>query len=490
MVLNVEEWKLTREVVKNEIYEKDRTDIDILKKKLENTRTLEDRANIFWQLSEKYKLLFWGYAEEHIIFADTPKKEYYRNLEREYLWNCIYYREKCLQIIKQNDAIEANDGIFMDVGLKYRYFIRYDYDYEEIEEERFRFDTFGNTANEKMNIIINDLDYAKRGMYYLLKIYEKEKNNEELFIWYEVMGDLNLITQLLLLEGGRNDLIDNAKQALLSYKKSRENLKVFAKPTIHYAGIYGLSYQSNFFDLLLKSFGFEGYVLSGIDKMKFIEQKLLKKESGLKSVEYPQFLNNIPLLERRIARLINKYRILESKEGDFEDWKTFVSFAHNELLNYNYEQRDLNNTVATWKRETDMQNWIQRIMDRYLREKRMEPSFYSIREGISGGGSCDHTYKKIPICDKWKRDTNTKGYPVKISDFIDKVYKDHYEQVKSYANDVKLAIMIVVDSREVTRKKNPDMVKDCYAFKTNEQDGVIVAIFVIQVSDTPPSKRK
>lgn len=50
--------------------------------------------------------------------------------------------------------------------------------------------------------------------------------------------------------------------------------------------------------------------------------------------------------------------------------------------------------------------------------------------------------------------------------------------------------MIVVDSREVTRKKNPDMVKDCYAFKTNEQDGVIVAIFVIQVSDTPPSKRK
>ena len=71
-----------------------------------------------------------------------------------------------------------------------------------------------------------------------------------------------------------------------------------------------------------------------------------------------------------------------------------------------------------------------------------------------------------------------------------KVYKEHYEQVKSYVNDVKLAVMIVVDSREVTRKKNPDMVKDCYDFKINDQDGVITAIFVIQVSDKPPSKRK
>ena len=50
--------------------------------------------------------------------------------------------------------------------------------------------------------------------------------------------------------------------------------------------------------------------------------------------------------------------------------------------------------------------------------------------------------------------------------------------------------MIIVDSREVTRKKNPDMVKDCYDFKINEKDGVITAIFVIQVWDKPPSKRK
>ena len=50
--------------------------------------------------------------------------------------------------------------------------------------------------------------------------------------------------------------------------------------------------------------------------------------------------------------------------------------------------------------------------------------------------------------------------------------------------------MIVVDSRDKIRKKNPDMVRECYEFKENKQDGIITAIFVIQVNDTSPSQRK
>ena len=68
-------------------------------------------------------------------------------------------------------------------------------------------------------------------------------------------------------------MLDSAKQALVYYKESRENLKVFAKSTTHYAGIIGLAYQTNFFDPLLKSIGFKGYSESSIDKMKFIEKK-------------------------------------------------------------------------------------------------------------------------------------------------------------------------------------------------------------------------
>ena len=490
MVINVEEWKLTREKIKNEIYEKDRNEIGILKEKLVNTSNSEDKANIYWQLSEKHNLLFWGYAEESAIFKNTSKEEYYKKLEKDYLWASIYYREKCLQIIKQNDAIEANDGMFMDVGLKYRYFIRYDY--EEIKEDGFHLEKFGNTGNEKINIIINDLEYSKRGMYYTIKHYEKENNHEEVFIWCEVMGDLYLIIQLLLIEGGRNDSLDNAKQSLEYYKNSRNNLKFFAKPTTHYDGIYGLPYQTNFFDPLLKSNGFKGYSHSSIDKMEFIEKELLKKERGLEYIDYldSSFLDNKTILNYKIEKLLIRYPALMHKKTDLNDWKIVLHFIHDHFLSYNFNQRDLNNLVDSWKKEDDMQKWIQQKINVFLIEKRNEPSFHSVREAKSGGGSCDHNYKKIPICDKWKRDSNAKTYPVKIDEFIDKVYKKHYGQVKSYADDVKLAVMIVVDSREVIRKKNPDMVKNCYELKTNEQDGVITAIFVIQVSDITPSNRK
>ena len=207
-------------------------------------------------------------------------------------------------------------------------------------------------------------------------------------------------------------------------------------------------------------------------------------------MEYSQFLDNKAILNNRISKLIKKYPILNYKGEDLEDWKTFLFFAHNEILSFNYEQRDLNNIVVTWKREDDMQKWIQRCINASFKEKRSEPSFFSGREIKKGGGDCDHYYKNIPICDKWKRDPEKKSYPTKIYDFMDKVYKDHYEQVKSYANDVKLAVLIVVDSREETRMKNPDLVKDCYRIEVNEQDGIITAIFIIQVSDTSPSKRR
>jgi len=483
----MEEWKLTREQVKNEIYENDRNELGILKQKLISVINSEDKANIYWQLSEKYKLLFWGYAEEAIIFKDTSKEEYYKQLEKDYLWNSIYYREKCIQIIKQDNSIEANDGIFMDVGLKYRYFIKYDY--EEIKVDELRFEKHGDTSNEKINIIINDLKYAIRALYYKINHYEKEKNHEELFCSYEIIGDLYLIIQLLLIEGEKKDLLDNAKQALDYYKKSREVLKFFARPTTHYGGIYGLSYQINFYDPLLKSHGFQGYSLSSIYKMEFIEKELLNKKRGMEYMEY-QFLPNIPILNNRIDILIKNNPILNYKKVEFEDWKTVLSFIHNEILSYNFEQCYLNNIIETWKREDDMQKWFQRELERSIRDVKNEPSFYTGRETKKGGGDCDHYYKRIPICDKWKRDSNSKNYPTDISDFIDKVYKDHYKQVKSYADDVKLAILIVVDSREVTRIKNPDMVKDCYEIKVNKKDCVITAIFVIQVNNTYPSQRK
>ena len=483
----MEEWKVTREEVKNKLYEEDRLELIALKKKLNEASNSDDRANLYWQLSEKYKMLFWGYAEEVAIFKDTPREEYYKQLEKEYLWNNIYYHEKCLQIIKHKDAIEGNGGIFMDVGLKYRYFIRNNY--EEIKVDDLHFEKHGDTSNEKINIIINDLKHAIRALYYEINHYEKEDNHEELFSSYEIIGDLYLIIQLLLIEGDKRDLIDNAKQALNYYKKSREALKFFAKPNTHYGGIYGLPYQVNFYESLLKTHGFQGYSQSSVYKMEFIENDLLNKESGKEYIEHSHFNNNKEILNNRIAILTDKFPNLKYR-GEFDDWKAVLLFVHDTILCYNFEDRFLNNIIKTWKREDDMQKWVQLLINISLRKMKNVPSFYTVREGEKGGGDCDHTYKYIPICDKWKRGSNSANYPIKVSEFIDKVYKDHYEQVKSYADDVKLAVMIVVDSRKVTRERNPDMVKNCYEIKVNKQDGIITAIFVIQVVDNTPSQRR
>ncbi len=203
-----------------------------------------------------------------------------------------------------------------------------------------------------------------------------------------------------------------------------------------------------------------------------------------------QHLPNKTLLENKLAKLTNKCRVLKYRETDFEDWRTVLYFIHNQILTHNYENRDLNNVVRNWSREDDMQKCIQGLINRFIIEERNEPPFSSGRERIIGGGKCDHYYKGIPISDKWIRDTNAKSYPTEINKFINKIYELHYEQVKSYAHNIKLAVMIVVDSREETKKNTPDMVKDCYDFRVNDEDGIVTAIFVIQISDNTPSKRR
>jgi len=485
----MDESKIIRVQAKNQIYENVKYEVENLEKQLPDVINSEEKGSIYWQLSKKYKVLYWGFVEEPKIFKNTEKEDYFKNLVKSYLWNSVYYREKCLQIIKEHNNIEANDGIFMDIVLKYIYFVKNDYD--NIEENEIRFERFGESDNEKINIIINDLEYAKRGLYYSIKFYEKEKNYEEFHIWYEVLGDLYLIIQLLLMKAGRDDFLDNAKQALKCYKKSNDCLKKFAKPEVGYGGIYGLPYQTNFFGSLLKSFGFTGYSQSSIPKMRFIEEKLLKKRKGMDFMEYlenPSFPNRI-ILKNKIEKLILDWPILEHRSVDFENWEIVCEFIHNQILAHNYEQGDLKTTIESWKSESDMQKWVDLRMKTYLPKNKGISPFFIGRERKMGGGNCDHYYKNIPICDKWKRDSNAQYHSLEINYFIDEVYEKHYEQIRSYANDVKLAILLVVDSRSEIRNKSPNLIKDTYKFIVDREDGIVTAIFIVEITDKSPSER-
>ena len=79
-------------------------------------------------------------------------------------------------------------------------------------------------------------------------------------------------------------------------------------------------------------------------------------------------------------------------------------------------------------------------------------------------------------------------------EFIDQVYVKHKAQFMSYIQDVKLGVVVLVDSRTVTREnKNPDIVDNSYKFvidDLSEGDATCLAILVLKISDTPPSKRK
>ena len=136
------------------------------------------KGTIYLNLSKEYKTMFYQYKDflnegmckicedENRIKCNEKNKiqKHYVQLAKKYLWKSVYYREKLLIMIKELCVIDypSNSNIFMDVDLKYRYFVEYGYTFKSDENEKdFYFDIFGETQNESINTIINDLKYAK-----------------------------------------------------------------------------------------------------------------------------------------------------------------------------------------------------------------------------------------------------------------------------------------------------------------------------------------
>ncbi len=487
----------SRDEVTKEIYKTVFDKIDDLTELIKSSEDWKSEMSLLLKLSEEYTHLYHGYKDFPELSKQYPTKfEYYIQLLRDYMWKSIYYREKAINIIKEHRLIEVNGYTFMDVYLKYKYFVEYGYEYKyDDENEDFHLDIHGETFNDNINIVINDLKYANSGLYRTVRYFEREKNYEELFVWYEIRGDIFLMIQLLLLRAGEG-LLDNARLALNCYKKSRENLEMFSESHISYGGIYGYPYQVNFFDELLNRNRFKGYNRSGVDKMKFIEKNIIKKRSKdfleYKKYSNRDFLPSKEKFERKIQNLLDEYPHLRHNRN-FNDWKNVIDYIH-DLLLYNYDQRLLNTYVDNWKNEGDMQKWMQREIVRHLITTQNVSSFASGREVKKGGGNLDHYYKNIPICDKWKRDNDKHSYSTKIPQFIDDVFEEHKGQFLSYTQNDKLGVVLIVDSRTETREnKSPEIVDNCYKFKVinvNKNSAICFAIFVLQILDIYPSKRK
>lgn len=491
-----EELINTREEVTKEIYKKVFEKIEYLTESIKSSEDWKSELNLLLNLSEEYTQLYYAYRDFPDLSKDYPLKyEFYIQLIKDYMWKSIYYREKALNIIKEHRLIEVNSYIFMDVYLKYKFFIEYGFKFRYDENEKdFHLEIHGEAFKDNINIVINDLKYANSGIYYSIKYFEKEKNHEELFIWYEIRSDIYLIIQLLLMMTGKG-LLDNAKLSLNCYKKSRENLQMISEPTTSYDGIYGYPYQVNFFDEILKSNGFRGYSRSGVEKMKFIEKNILMKDSKdyfeYKNYSKRDFLPSKERLDKKIQEQLEEYPYIHLNRN-FNDWWVAIQYFHDLLLN-NYDQRYLNTYVDKWKYEGDMQKFLQVGINYHLRKQNEQPC-NSGREVKKGGGNSDHYYKNIPICDKWIRDYGKRSYSTKVFEFIDQVYEEYKGQFLSYIQNVKLGIIVIVDSRTETREnKSPEIVDNCYKFKVikvNKEIAMIFGIFVLQILDISPSKRK
>ncbi len=142
----------------------------------------------------------------------------------------------------------------------------------------------------------------------------------------------------------------------------------------------------------------------------------------------------------------------------------------------NFNNSKLNKQVINWKGEEDMRKWLQNLIDRYIIKERNKQHHISV-------GNWDHYYKNIRIFDKWIRDNNANSYPTNINKFIDKVYKANYKHLKISTNEVKFLVIVVVDSRKILRDLliKRHKLKDCFDFRVNIKDGIISAIFVIEV---------
>ncbi|MFX1345717.1 MAG: hypothetical protein ACFFAI_11465 [Promethearchaeota archaeon] len=472
------------------------------------------KGTIYLNLSKEYKMMFYQYKDflnegmckicedENKIKCNEKNQtqKHYVQLAKKYLWKSVYYREKLLIMIKELGVIDypSNSNIFMDVDLKYRYFVEYGYTFKPNENEKdFYFDVFGETQNESINSIINDLRYANRAYYYVIKRYEEDKNYEELSVWYEVRGDLYLAIQLLLLQAGEG-LSDNAKLAYDCYKKRFENLQMFADPKTAYGGIIGMPYQTNFFDILLKEYKIH-FVYESIQFKKNLAKWICDGNKPKKFNSYIQktdidFLPEEDKFKEKLNQEVTDIYPNIQHNPYWSNWRNLINFIHNKLIQ-NWNEQPLKNLTKKWTDEKDMHYWLQDKLDSLLFIKN-EPQFQSIREVPSAGGNADHWFKHIHIEDKWIRDSSTyKSYPFEVNELIEYLWKEHKPQICSYAQQNKLGLLVAIDSRDEIRKNpSPPYLFNCYDFKIDEDEmsncGICIAIFVFQVLNITPSKRK
>jgi len=183
-------------------------------------------------------------------------KELYRSLEISsdedqsdkflyYLSQEIYYFELCLGMLKNKHGTSKIDirHFLNAANLENLYFI--------IKEKSLPdyfvgsgFQLEGSFTDKRINLIVNNILNAQENLKTLLEYYNNEEKHKELFIYYEIMGDLyiHIFCYIIQYERNLNKLLREClKNAFYFYELSiwHKTKLEFLNPTTYFERLHG-----------------------------------------------------------------------------------------------------------------------------------------------------------------------------------------------------------------------------------------------------------
>jgi len=236
----LKEWekqyvKNVKNEIKNLIKEK-----NSLIEKLDNVKDLSERYSIYWELKEHFDQLKLKFT----ILQTWSRTDFSIEIDN-FLCREIYFFEKCFSMLKaKHGAAKVDLRHFLSaVQLEYEYFIEKQKDLP-LEFLKAGFELEGYTEDPKLNLINNNIINAQKNLKNILKYKEREKNHKELFLYYEVLGDLYIHLYLLLREfeeEKRDNVRKNLFFAYCYYNKSFNNKTIIQRedPYTGYDGLHG-----------------------------------------------------------------------------------------------------------------------------------------------------------------------------------------------------------------------------------------------------------
>ncbi len=205
------------------------------------------RYELLWKLKEDCEKTKDLYRSLEIWSDEDQSDKYHYYSQQE-----IYYFETCLKMLKDKHGASKIDlRHFLNVAnLEYLYFIIKD---KSLPDDFINssFELEGFFADRRINLIVNNIFNAQKNLRILLEYYNNERKHKELFIYYELMGDLYIHIFCYIIQNKINldDLIQEyLKNALFFYELSiwHKTQLEFLDPTTYFEGLHGWPSQGLF----------------------------------------------------------------------------------------------------------------------------------------------------------------------------------------------------------------------------------------------------